>query len=81
VWDLYLRGRTDQIVNYNECDAFTTHLLWARMAHFGGLLDKKAYETEQRAVRQLLEECVSQGKAHLQTYLNKWNALQEMMRG
>ncbi|MBC2593719.1 hypothetical protein H5P28_05530 [Ruficoccus amylovorans] len=81
VWDLYLRGHVDQIVDYNECDAFTTHLLWARMAHFAGLLDKKAYETEQRAVRELLEECASQGKDHLRTYLHKWDELQEMMRG
>lgn len=75
VWDLYLKSRLDRIVAYNECDAFTTHLLWARMAHFAGLLDKKAYATEQEAIRELLIESAKQDKPHLETYLDKWQAL------
>ncbi len=79
VWDLYLQGRTDQIVAYNECDAFTTHLLWARMARFAGLLSEKAYAQEQEAVRALLTESASQGKAHLKIYLDKWDELQALL--
>ena len=34
VSQMWLDGKLAEIVEYNECDAFTTHLLWARVAHF-----------------------------------------------
>ena len=33
VAQMWLEGKLPEIVEYNEFDAFTTHLLWARVAH------------------------------------------------
>jgi len=77
VWDLYLAGRLDKIVAYNEFDALTTHLLWARMAHFAGLLSTEAYAVEQQSVRELCEaEAASGARPHLARYLEEWERLQ-----
>ena len=47
VSQMWLDGKLAEIVEYNECDAFTTHLLWARVAHFSGLLSTEKYLAEQ----------------------------------
>lgn len=78
VWELYMKGRLDRIVAYNEFDALTTHLLWARMAHFGGLLDTDAYTREQALVRELILTERDAGKTHLDRYLNEWERLQAL---
>ncbi len=75
VWELYLKKRLDQILAYNEFDAFTTHLLWARMARFGELLTAQEYEQEQQLVRELLETESAGGKTHLERYLAAWDKL------
>lgn len=80
VWQLWLEGRLKEIVDYNEFDALTTYLLWARMAHFAGLLDDEAYALEQRAVRALIESEIAAGKAHLVRYLTRWDELTEIMK-
>ena len=76
VADMWLIGKLKQIVEYNEYDAFTTHLLWARMAHFADLLSDDAYQLEQDLVRSLLEEEIENGKVHLSIYLKEWDRLQ-----
>lgn len=75
VWELYLLGKLDKILAYNEFDAFTTHLLWARMARFGELLTAQEYEQEQLLVRELLRAEIAGGKDYLQRYLDKWDGL------
>ncbi len=75
VAELWLQGKLDEILAYNECDAFTTHLVWARFAHFGGFLTAAAYEGEQRAVRDLITSLVENGKPHLQRFLDEWDRL------
>ena len=55
VAQMWLEGKLAEIVEYNEFDAFTTHLLWARIAHFSGLLSTEQYLDEQKLVRELLE--------------------------
>lgn len=81
VWELFLQGKLKDIVDYNEFDALTTHLLWARMAHFGGFLDDAGYEREQRLVRELVEGEIANGKAHLQKYLEEWDRLESIHKG
>jgi hypothetical protein len=68
-------GQLDAIVHYNEYDAFTTFLLWARVAHFCNLLSDSTYEQEQMLVEQLLEKEIASGKSHLNLYLEKWRAM------
>ncbi len=75
VAELWLEGRTDEILAYNECDALTTHLVWARFAHFTGHMNESEYQQEQKAVRELVEELIREGKAHLQRFLDEWDRL------
>ena len=78
VAELWLEGKLREIVDYNEYDAFTTFLLWARVAHFANLLTDKQYEEEQARVRELLEQEIAGGKQHLVPYLEEWDRLREL---
>ena len=75
VSQMWLDGKLAEIVEYNECDAFTTHLLWARIAHFSGLLSSEQYQAEQKLVRDLLEYEISQNRTHLQRFVKEWDRL------
>ena len=72
---LWLAGRLEEIVHYNEFDALSTYLLWLRVAHLGGFFDTEGYETEERRVETLLEEEIGRGRTHLEKYLEKWKEL------
>jgi 3'-5' exonuclease len=80
VAEMWLSGNLKGIIDYNEYDAFTTHLLWARMAHFGNLLSSKEYDREQQKIKELLESEIAGGKAHLQAYLEEWLRLKERIK-
>ena len=75
VAQMWLDNQLPEILAYNEFDAFTTHLLWARMAHFSGLLDTRDYEREQELVRELLEAEIAEGKEHLVRFVDEWDRL------
>lgn len=75
VWELWLLNRLDKILAYNEFDALTTHLLWARIARFGELLSAEQYDYEQQLVRNLIHREIDNGKTHLERYLEAWNRL------
>lgn len=78
VSDLWLQGKLQEILDYNEFDAVTTHLVWARIAHFAGLLSEKAYAEEQALMRALLEEEIGNGKRHFERYLEEWDRLKAL---
>lgn len=78
VAQMWAEGKLEEIVAYNEFDAFTTHLLWARVAHFSGLISSEEYVKEQELVRTLLQSEIKSGKRHLQKFINEWNRLQEI---
>ncbi len=80
VSQLWLEGKLKEIINYNEFDAFTTHLLWARMAHFAELLSDAEYEQEQLLVRKLLASEIDGGKIHLRNYVAEWDRLSEIIK-
>ena len=75
VAEMWLQGKLSEIVAYNEFDAFTTHLLWARLAHFSGLQSSDQYMREQERVRELLKEEISAGKVHLEKFVTEWDRL------
>ena len=75
VAQMWLDKLLPEILAYNEFDAFTTHLLWARMAHFSGLLETRDYEREQVLVRNLLEAEIANGKEHLVRFVEEWDRL------
>lgn len=73
---LWLKGDRKGIVDYNECDAITTYLLWLRVAHFAGKFSDEEYGVEQSRVRELLDhESGKPGKLHLAEYLAEWDRL------
>jgi len=78
VSELWLGGKLQLILDYNEFDAVTTHLLWARVAHFAGLLSSDSYEREQELVRGLLEGEIGRGKMHFVRYLEEWDRLRSL---
>lgn len=75
VAEMWAEGKLNEIVAYNEFDAFTTHLLWARVAHFSGLLSSEQYDKEQEQVRALLQGEIQGGRVHLQKFLDEWDRL------
>lgn len=76
VQDLWMAGRIDRIVAYNECDALTTYLLWLRVAHFAGFYSAAEYAEEQQRVRDLLiREAQRPERQHLADYLAAWSQL------
>ena len=73
---MWLEGRLDEVVAYNECDALTTYLLWLRMAHSIGHFDSEQYAEEQRLLREMVrEESENPRRRHLLGYLSKWESL------
>ena len=77
---LWLDGRLDRIVAYNECDALTTYLVWLRVAHFGGHFTDEQYEAEQERLRELLRsESQVPSRAHLGDYLREWERLSHLV--
>ncbi|MCH6255298.1 3'-5' exonuclease [Puniceicoccaceae bacterium K14] len=77
--NLWLQGKLKEIVDYNEFDAMTTHLLWARIAHFGGLLNEVEYALEQESVRELMLSEIANGKSHFARYIEEWDRLQKLI--
>ena len=73
---MWLEGRIDEIVAYNEYDALTTYLLWLRIAHFAGLFDDNEYVIEQDLVEQLIvDESQKEERKHLLKFLEEWKRL------
>jgi predicted PolB exonuclease-like 3'-5' exonuclease len=77
VYDLWLQGRIDEIVAYNECDALSTYLLWLRCAFAAGFFNKDEYSQEQMRVDLLLEAEIERGAEHLKRFLEKWKLLRQ----
>ena len=75
VAQMWLDDQLPEIVQYNEFDAFTTHLLWARVAHFSGLLNSEEYLLEQQLVRNLLEVEAKEKRPHLLRFIEEWDRL------
>lgn len=73
---MWLDGRLDEIIAYNEFDALTTYLLWLRVVHFAGLFSSEEYSNEQRLVENLIEEeSAKEERRHLNKFLEEWKRL------
>jgi len=81
VAEMWLEGAIKGIVQYNECDALTTYLVWLRTAYFGGFFTAEAYREEQEHVRALItEKAQSPHYAHLIAYREEWDRLRAIGR-
>jgi predicted PolB exonuclease-like 3'-5' exonuclease len=77
---LWLDGKLDRIVHYNECDAMTTYLVWLRLAHFAGFFNDQEYLREQELVADILQtEIATGGREHFAEYLETWNRLRNAL--
>lgn len=80
VAESWLNGDHQKIVDYNECDAVTTYLVWLRLAFFGGKFTEDEYAEEIRRVHELLErETAGGAKPHLTRYAEEWRRLTEII--
>lgn len=76
----WLRGEHQKIVDYNECDAITTYLVWLRLAYFGGWFTEPQYDAELDLVRELIDRETAGGlKPHLQRYRAEWERLEQII--
>ena len=76
VVDLWLAGDVRGIVQYNECDALTTYLLWLRAALLSGLLTSTQHAEEEALLEDLLRTRGEQDDhEHLLEYLERWREL------
>ena len=76
VVDLWLDGDLRRIVQYNECDALSTYLLWLRAALLGGHLSPEEHERDEQQLEALLtSRGAMAGNDHLGTYLAAWASL------
>lgn len=73
VIDLWLNGKIDEIVAYNQYDVLTTYLLWLRAVRFAGLLTPAGCELEKGQLRGLLSS-LAPAQPHLKKYLDAWRA-------
>jgi hypothetical protein len=79
VVDLWLAGDVRRIVQYNECDALSTYLLWLRAALLTGHLSPDRHAREEQHLEELLTaRAPLPGHEHLQTYLMAWQELRAM---
>jgi predicted PolB exonuclease-like 3'-5' exonuclease len=73
VADLWLSGRLNKIVEYNQIDALNTYLIWLRVVYFCGKINESQYENELAAFREFLVlEAAKDNRAHIQDFLDKW---------
>jgi predicted PolB exonuclease-like 3'-5' exonuclease len=76
VVDLWLKGDIGRIVQYNECDALTTYLVWLRAALMAGHLTADLFLREEAQLENMLrEKAESPENEHLKHYLEVWQAL------
>jgi hypothetical protein len=78
---MYIDGRYDEIIEYNEFDALSTHLLWLRCVRFANLITEVDFIDEQILVEELLEREIANGKTHLKKFENEWSRLHSLNSG
>ena len=71
---MWLDGKLDEIIAYNECDALTTYLVWLRMAHFTGHFNSVEYAAEQARLKKLIQQ-EEEKRPHLNKFLQAWDKL------
>ncbi len=71
VWDCFMAGDILAIRNYCETDVLNTYLVFLRYELMRGRKTRQGYEEGCEQLRKMLK---SEGKPHLQEFLDAWNA-------
>lgn len=78
VISLWLNGEIRKIIQYNECDALTTYLLWLRAALLAGhIVPDDYYKEEMQLEILLMERGAHTEHDHLREYLGAWKQLKD----
>ncbi|MDJ0651283.1 MAG: hypothetical protein QNJ60_21530 [Xenococcaceae cyanobacterium MO_188.B19] len=72
VAQMWLDGKYQDIINYNQCDALTTYLVFLRCCYFAGIFDEFQYSVEQELVEELLLD--NSDEFHLKEFLTQWQS-------
>lgn len=73
---LWQQGDISRIVQYNECDALTTYLVWLRVALLAGHVTAEGFQREEAQLEALLsEKAESPEHEHLLRFLEAWREL------
>ncbi len=73
---LWQQGDISGIVQYNECDALTTYLVWLRAALMAGHVTAEGFEQEEAQLEELLSaKAESPEGGHLLRFLEAWREL------
>jgi hypothetical protein len=76
VVDLWTKGDIRRIVQYNECDALTTFLVWSRLALVAGQVSADEHAANEEGIRSILtSRSVEAVNGHLRVYAEKWDEL------
>jgi 3'-5' exonuclease len=76
VVDMWLDGRLQEIVEYNQIDTLNTYLLWLRVANFSCKVREDHYVEEQDDFREFLEmEAEKPAGGHIQKFLDAWDSI------
>jgi hypothetical protein len=76
VVDMWLEGRMQEIVEYNQIDTLNTYLLWLRVANFSCKIREDHYQEEQDDFREFLEsEADKPTGGHIQKFLDAWDSI------
>lgn len=67
VAEAYLEGRIQDIIDYNECDAATTYLVYLQLLKLGGFVSQQMYNEEQQLLLNLIEN-----KPHFDEFIRLW---------
>lgn len=74
VKDLYVGGKIDEIIYYNQLDVISTYLLWLRVVHTFGYISTESY-IEEQALLKLKMEVESESNPYFNEYLKIWESL------
>lgn len=76
VVDLWQQGEIERIVQYNECDALTTYLVWLRTVLLAGHVTTEAFQQEEAQLEALLEKRAENPENdHLRRFLDAWRSM------
>ena len=75
---LWQKGEISRIVQYNECDALTTYLVWLRAALMAGHVTTESFQKEESQLEEMLtKKAESPDNEHLLHFLEVWRGLRE----
>jgi predicted PolB exonuclease-like 3'-5' exonuclease len=71
---MWFNGQHKEIIQYNECDALSTYMLWLNLVHTHGLLSTDQYDAELELFGELLAS-EREKRPHVGLFQDEWHRL------